>query len=449
MNHPFRILSLDGGGSWAILQILALEEIFKRKILENQGDPDQPISGHFVLQQFDMVVANSGGSIVLAALAENKTLTECIEIFNDEENRNEIFKKLTFSKKYFPNQFTGLIGIGPRYSASAKRDAFNKLFPINNEKYMEELPEFIGHKNLELLVVAFDHQQKRGKIFRSNRNSKARPELICGNDDFDSVKLVQAIHASSNAPINYFDKAAYVVPKMLKGEDRKNYLMWDGALAGLNNPVELGITEALMNGVPREQIRVLSIGTGSKLQQSQEMKDTIDNHFDLVQAKNRTRGKKQKRFGFFKRLGIGRRYFMETFLGLAKSSMLEPPDWANYASFVMLFYDKLENKDYYKNKFVRLSPLIANFPNDNNGAEISELVNKLAGMDMDLTKKEDVDLLFVCFEKWKAGQLRNQPIHDTLTGKGKYLTAYGHQHFEEAITDWLSDFELREHNTTT
>ena len=51
MTH--KILSLDGGGAWAMLQAMALGDLFG----------DRP--GWEILAQFDLAVANSGGSIVL------------------------------------------------------------------------------------------------------------------------------------------------------------------------------------------------------------------------------------------------------------------------------------------------------------------------------------------------------------------------------------------------
>ena len=51
----YKILSLDGGGTWAILEVMALKAIY---------GGDTP--GHQILAEFDLAVANSGGSIVLA-----------------------------------------------------------------------------------------------------------------------------------------------------------------------------------------------------------------------------------------------------------------------------------------------------------------------------------------------------------------------------------------------
>jgi len=71
----YKILSLDGGGSWSILQLLTLKERFKNEI--------PTLNGHAILREFDMVIANSGGSIVLAALCQDWTIDKTLELFMD------------------------------------------------------------------------------------------------------------------------------------------------------------------------------------------------------------------------------------------------------------------------------------------------------------------------------------------------------------------------------
>lgn len=68
----YRILSLDGGGSWALLQVLALREIY--------GSEKR---GRDVLADFDLVAANSGGSLTLGGLLTDKTLDEILAFYLD------------------------------------------------------------------------------------------------------------------------------------------------------------------------------------------------------------------------------------------------------------------------------------------------------------------------------------------------------------------------------
>jgi patatin-like phospholipase/acyl hydrolase len=76
----YRILSLDGGGSWALIQVRALIELY------GEATP-----GHDVLRNFDLVASCSGGSLVLAGLVENLALAEILQYFRDEQKRRSIF----------------------------------------------------------------------------------------------------------------------------------------------------------------------------------------------------------------------------------------------------------------------------------------------------------------------------------------------------------------------
>lgn len=76
----YRILSLDGGGSWALIQVRALMHIHGKNT-----------RGHKVLSNYDLVAANSGGSIVLAGLIEDLPLTQLLTYFENEQIRRAVF----------------------------------------------------------------------------------------------------------------------------------------------------------------------------------------------------------------------------------------------------------------------------------------------------------------------------------------------------------------------
>jgi len=71
----YQILSLDGGGSWAMIQARVLKDIY--------GD----INGHALLKQFDMAISNSGDSLVLDCLCNEIKLSESISVFQDDQSR--------------------------------------------------------------------------------------------------------------------------------------------------------------------------------------------------------------------------------------------------------------------------------------------------------------------------------------------------------------------------
>ncbi len=204
----YKILSLDGGGSWAILQLLTLKAKY--------GD----LKGHEILREYDLIIANSGGSIVLAALAENYTLSEALALFDKQEKRELIFHRNSFINRFFPVDYIRLFSnFGPKYSAPKKREAFRKLFPKVDGMQMDEVPAFIQKESLKIIVCTYDAMNNRAKFFRSYGTGP----------DYDSVTLTQAAHGSSNAPIQYFD-----FPARFKAKNTDWYYeLWNGALGGI------------------------------------------------------------------------------------------------------------------------------------------------------------------------------------------------------------------------
>src|SRR5262245_16666572 len=106
---PYRMLSLDGGGTWALIQGKALGAIYG-------GDTD----GWTILDRVDFAAANSGGALVLALLLKGMTPNEIANTFRDRRERSLIFEK----NRIVDRALGGLLGVGPRYHAPGK---FNGL----------------------------------------------------------------------------------------------------------------------------------------------------------------------------------------------------------------------------------------------------------------------------------------------------------------------------------
>ena len=71
-----RILSLDGGGTWALIQVEALRRIF-----------GEHATGWDVLRSLDLVVANSGASIVAGCLVADLLLVHLGRLFSEAKHR--------------------------------------------------------------------------------------------------------------------------------------------------------------------------------------------------------------------------------------------------------------------------------------------------------------------------------------------------------------------------
>ncbi|MCG8332289.1 MAG: patatin-like phospholipase family protein [Chitinophagales bacterium] len=395
----YHILSLDGGGSWSILQLLTLKEKYGN------------LSGHEILKKFDLVIANSGGSIVLAALAENWKLEKAIQLFANRELKEQIFSKNKFLNRYFPVDYIRLLlPFGPKYSSAKKLEAFKKFFPEVHNRKMTELPDFIGKSSLKLVVSTYDALNNRAKFFKSYGEEK---------DFFDSVKLTQAIHGSSNAPIQYFD-----FPAKFKPLNRDfHYELWDGALGGFNNPVLAGLIEAFKLGVDFKDITIVSLGTSNNVMSTEEKEK-----YRLL--KEMADSEKRKKLKFWK-LGAQISFFVKTVFNQAKTILYQPPDWANYVTLIFL---KKNLGDNITSRFIRLSPLI--HIDEGMNREAKKLIKNLYKLDMDLTKDRDIELLKKCFEFWKAGKIKNQPIAYSITKENKIVYEAGDKNFLDAIKKW-------------
>tara|TARA_R110000765_G_scaffold120744_3_gene216583 strand:- start:441 stop:791 length:351 start_codon:yes stop_codon:yes gene_type:complete len=109
---------LDGGRSWAVIQLLTLKDRYGNH------------NGHEILRKFDLVIANSGGSIVLAALAEDYSIYKAITLFQNKKNREQMFHKNTFKDRYFSVDYLGLLNadFDPKYSTTKKRRLLRTFF---------------------------------------------------------------------------------------------------------------------------------------------------------------------------------------------------------------------------------------------------------------------------------------------------------------------------------
>lgn len=236
----YRILGLDGGGAWALIEVKTLINLFGGST-----------KGHDVLKAFDLVAANSGGSIVLGGLVEGLTLDELLAFFNDQGKRQQIFSP---TRSWGDEILHKLLGFGPKYSAAAKLAALESLLPKTGARPIANITSDIPGQHgrpVQLMVVGFDYDYNRATFFRS-----VPPEgPVLGVSNAPGITLAEAIHASTNAPIQYFDAPAQFP------EHSERY--WDGGVTGFNNPILAAVTEAMVNGIVPQDIVALSLGTGT------------------------------------------------------------------------------------------------------------------------------------------------------------------------------------------
>lgn len=398
----YRILSLDGGGSWAVLQTQALAYVYGK---------DTP--GHDILRHFNLAISNSGGSLVLAGLLCNKTPLQLFRLFANETNRRKIFVE----KAQAP--LTRRIGVFPRYRASQKAAGFRAAYQHPDvDRKLSEIAADYPHLP-PVIFMGFDFHRERAAFFRSRHSDTSSGKKP------DDITLLDAINASSNAPINYFDDAVTV---NYGGHERQ---MWDGAIGGFNNPILAGITEAIASGILPQQIQVLSLGTANEfspmdydVSEAEINKGNMPRDVIVPEKENP-------------------KSFMATLPKMAGSILSEPPDSALFTSFVWL-YGKLPQHTPHPLRLVRLNPLVQpifhpsgdeNTPGHWTLPAVFRTHRDYIAfrkLDMDAVPQPDVDSIIRFGAAWLQNDVPNQPIQ---TGR-KLTCKYGHSRAKDALADW-------------
>ena len=390
----YRILSLDGGGTWALIQVKALIALY-----------GQEVCGHEVLRDFDLVAANSGGSIVLGGLVENLQLGEILGFFEDEEKRRSIFSR---SRTIWPLVHVAT-GFGPKYSAANKLPALlavlRKTGAVRLDLVTRHIPSRDPHVPIHLLIAGFDYDRNRATFFRSAPAGGP----AWGTGDTSDVTLAEAIHASTNAPVNYFDAPA-AFP-----EQRGRY--WDGAITGCNNPVLAGVTEAIVKGQSPNDIVALSIGTGSVVLPPQKPGDPPSPYLCAPSPNGVAAGLRK----------------------LAGSILDDPPDIASFLAHVMTGGAVAIAKPA-DSRIVRMNPLISPVKKDGEawsapGGMTADQFTHLAQLDMDAVEQQEVQAISNFAELWLQGAAPNQPLRINGDTLGAEL---GQGRFDRALAAWNS-----------
>lgn len=395
-TKSYRILSLDGGGTWALIQAKVLLDIY---------GPTKP--GHEILKDFDLVAANSGGSIVAGGLIANKTPSEILTNFTDQKTRESIFVELPWYKKLLRTK-----DIGYQFSTEGKKKGLSQALsgiPYSALSMLEIKNR--DNKIIDFIIMGYDYDRERSVIFRSNLNSRAANFPRGGA----SISVLDAIHASSTAPVQYFDKPAIV------GEKR----FWDGAVSGFNNPVLVAVTEAIANHVNNNSIGVLSIGTGNTFLPTEQ------------NMTNPTLCKQRENPGL-----------VNDIHKMAESILADPPDTASFIAYLMLEGDLPDvppaSFPISNTPIVRMNPLIR--PKNTNGqwgfpsGYDSDGFMKLAKLDMAAVKPDDVDRINRFCNEWMNGDWQNQPIRHGADLDGnvpnQHFCEIGHPTYSDAKNAW-------------
>ena len=215
-EHEFRILSIDGGG---------IRGVFPAAFLA--GLEERYLDGAPVSRYFDLIAGTSTGGVIAIGLGAGLRATELRDLYT--ERGCEIFPPTNpISKKVHK----GLSLFRYRYNSEALRKILSDSF---------------GHRTLaesksRLCIPACDGQYGEVYVFKTPHH----PDFFLDGKE----TMVKVAIATSAAP-TFFQPL-----------DDGGYTFLDGGLWA-NNPIMVGLVEALTSfSVPRERIRILSLGCG-------------------------------------------------------------------------------------------------------------------------------------------------------------------------------------------
>lgn len=218
-DRLFRILSIDGGGIKGLLPAAYLAEI-ERSFL----------NGASIADHFDMVAGTSTGGIIALGLAKGMTGDEAARIYT--QRGHAIFP---------PSRgVAGMLKMGD-WMRKAKHDQLalkDQLLDVFGEMLIDDA-------KVRLVVPSYEGKYGEPYIYKTPHHP-----------DYKRDRHVKAAHVALHTA---------AAPTIYAGVENDGHMMVDGGIWA-NNPIMVALVDALAcYDVPRENVRILSLGTGDDL----------------------------------------------------------------------------------------------------------------------------------------------------------------------------------------
>lgn len=233
---PFRVLSLDGGGMRGTYTAAFLEHLIDQYSRTRGAESLDLGAG------FDLITGTSTGAIIACGAAIGRPMGDMVKLYRD------------WGPKIFPER------IEPsKIKLFARAMKGGSIVKAGDTALREALQEELGEitmldvyqkRGISLSIPTIAMSTHRSWVFKKTRNSGVRD---------DNYKLRDVCLASSAAPI-FRSMAAVDKP----GAEHGQYEVFvDGGLWA-NNPVMVGMLDALINAESDQPIEIFSLGTCSR-----------------------------------------------------------------------------------------------------------------------------------------------------------------------------------------
>lgn len=233
-GKPFRVLSLDGGGmrgTYTATYLSCVADTFAKRRQAKSLD---------LGAAFDLIVGTSTGGIIACALVAGIPLTDIAKLYR--EHGRAIFRRQV------PNKVgLGLLADLFRRAGSLATGTESLRAALTNVLGEETVGSIYAKRKIALAIAAVEMSQHRSWVFKTQHL-----ENSMGRDN--GYSLVDVCMATSAAPI--FRSMA--VLKRPDGQGQNVFV--DGGLWA-NNPVLIGLIDALEMTTADRPIQIFCIGT--------------------------------------------------------------------------------------------------------------------------------------------------------------------------------------------
>ncbi|RUR14031.1 CBASS cGAMP-activated phospholipase [Legionella septentrionalis] len=230
-TKPYRVLALDGGGMRGLYTASLLKNLANR-FKDSEDDLD-------IGKGFDLIIGTSTGSLLAAGLAAGISITKIIEIY--KEMGMKIFRKRI--PHYSLLKFFWAL----RHLHKPLNGNDNLKNTLNHVFKNETLGQLYDRRKIGLCIPAVNMTTHKLNIFKT-------PHIASKKAD-NERKLSEVCLASSAAPV-FFPVAEI---DDVHGSNSSSYFV-DGGLCA-NNPVMIGLIEALYLSNVSQSVDIVSIGT--------------------------------------------------------------------------------------------------------------------------------------------------------------------------------------------
>lgn len=234
-NEPFRVLTLDGGGMrglYTASTLQALARLFDKRFVKQ--DPD-------LGKAFNLICGTSTGAILACALAVGVPLSRVCDLYC--QHGPSIFPEP------MPPQGRKLKMLRWSVRHSSRPAACSLMLQQQLESILGDLTlaGVFESRGIAMCIPTIDALSHKAWVFKT-------PHISDKHRD-DNYRLVDVCMASAAAPI-FFPLSKQANPD----NKRDIHYFVDGGLWA-NNPVMVGLTEALVLARPEQKIEVVSVGT--------------------------------------------------------------------------------------------------------------------------------------------------------------------------------------------